>query len=233
MSNLLFPKIKGLGWSVTVNPTFSTEIQQALGSREVRVQNYINPIWEISLTYEYLLNDPRTRDENGNTPLETLVGFFMARGGQFDTFLLNMTDLTGRQEDSIYSGQPCLNMTTLNTYAGDGSTTSFQLTRNFGGFNEACQNPANQTAQVYVGGTPKTQGTDYTISNGIALFAAAPGAGVAVTADFTFLYRVRFDLGSTRSNSTGASGTKEGIEFTNFFFNLYEVKELQLVSVRT
>lgn len=119
MSNLLFPKIKGLGWSVTINPTFSTEIQQALSSREVRVQNYVNPIWEITLSYEYLLNDARFRDENGNTPLETLAGFFMARGGQFDTFLLNLSDVTGRAEDSVYSGQPCLNMTTLNTYSAN------------------------------------------------------------------------------------------------------------------
>jgi uncharacterized protein (TIGR02217 family) len=233
MSNLLFPKIKGLGWSVVINPTFSTDIQQALSAREVRIQNFVNPVWEFTLTYEYLLNDPRTRDENGNTPLETLAGFFLARGGQFDTFLLNLSDLTGRQEDSVYSGQPCLNMTTLNTYFGDGSTASFQLTRNLGGFAEACQNPANQSALVYVGGVAKTQGVDYTISNGVVLFAGPPGAGVPVTADFTFLYRVRFDLGSTRSNSTGASGTREGIEFNNFLFNLYEVKEIQLVSVRT
>lgn len=233
MSNLLFPRVKGLGWNVVINPTFATEIQQALSSREVRLQNYVNPIWELTISYEYLLNDPRTRDDSGFTGLETLVGFFMARGGQFDTFLLNLTDLTGRPEDSVYSGQPCLNVTTGNTYTGDGSTTSFQICRNFGGFLEACQNPANQMATIYVNGVAKTQGTDYTLSNGIVLFAVAPASGAAVTADFVFLYRVRFDLGSTRSNSTGASGTKEGIEFNNFFYNLYEVKEIQLVSVRT
>ena len=233
MSNLLFPKIKGLAWNVVVNPTFSTEIQQSLSSREVRLQNYVNPIWEFSVSYEYLLNDPKTRDDTDFTGLETLMGFFLARGGQFDTFLLNLTDLTGRLEDSAYSGQPCLNMTTGNTYAGDGSTTSFQLCRNLGGFLEACQNPANQAATVYVNGGAKVQGTDYSITNGMVLFAVAPANGAAVTADFTFLYRVRFDLGSTRSNSTGASGTKEGIEFNNFYYNLYEVKEIQLVSVRT
>jgi uncharacterized protein (TIGR02217 family) len=233
MSNLLFPKIKGLAWNVVINPTFSTEIQQSLSSREVRLQNYVNPVWEFSVSYEYLLNDPKTRDDTDFTGLETLVGFFLARGGQFDTFLLNLTDLTGRLEDSVYSGQPCLNTTTGNTYAGDGFTTSFQLCRNFGGFLEACQNPANQTATVYVNGGAKVQGTDYGITNGVVLFATAPAAGATVTADFTFLYRVRFDLGSTRGNSTGASGTKEGIEFNNFYYNLYEVKEIQFVSVRT
>ena len=220
MSNLLFPKIRGLGWSITKNPTFATEIQSSLAGREVRVQNFQNPIWEFTLAYEYLLNDPRSRDENEQTPLETLIGFFLARGGQFDDFLLNESDLTGRLEDSVFSGQP------IGT--GDGVTKTFQLVRNFGGFLEACQNPANQAATIYVSGrTPplQVQGTDYTIALGLVTFTAAPANGAAITADFTFLHRVRFDTGTSRSG-------KEGIELSNFYFNLYECKEVQLISVR-
>lgn len=71
MSNVLFPKIRGLAWTVTKTPTFSTEIQESLAGREVRLQNFQNPIWEFTLTYEYLLNDPKSRDENEQTPLET------------------------------------------------------------------------------------------------------------------------------------------------------------------
>ncbi|HJX85778.1 MAG TPA: DUF2460 domain-containing protein [Candidatus Angelobacter sp.] len=224
MSNLLFPKIKGLAWDVVMVPTTSTEIQQSLAGREVRIQNFVNPIWEFTLHYEYLLNDPRFRDENENTPLETLIGFWLARGGQFDDFLLNLTDLTGRLEDSVYSGQP------IGT--GDGSTKSFQIVRNIGGFLEAVQNPMNQVATVYVNGAAKVQGTDYTIANGLVTFVSAPAAAAAITADFIFLYRVRFDLGTSRSNSSSASGTKEGIELNNFYYNLWECKEVQLVSVR-
>ena len=217
MSNLLFPKIRGLGWTITKNPTFSTEIQSSLAGREVRVQNFQNPIWEFTLAYEYLLNDPRSRDENEQTPLETLVGFFLARGGQFDDFLLDESDLTQRLEDSVYSGQP------IGT--GDGATRNFQLVRNYGGFLEACQNPANQSATIYDNGTLKTPTTDYTITNGLVQFTNAPAAGHSITADFTFLHRVRFDTGTSRSG-------KEGVEFNNFYFNLYECKEVQLISVR-
>lgn len=217
MSNLLFPKIKGLAWNITKNPTFSTEIQSSLAGREVRIQNFQNPIWEFTLSYEYLLNDPKSRDENEQTPLETLVGFFLARGGQFDDFLLNESDLTGRLEDSVYSGQP------IGT--GDSATKSFQIVRNVGGFLEAVQNPMNQTATVYVNGTAKVQGTDYTIANGVVTFTSAPAAGASITADFIALQRVRFDTGASRSG-------KEGIEFNNFYFNLYECKEVQLISVR-
>ncbi|HZU33906.1 MAG TPA: DUF2460 domain-containing protein [Candidatus Angelobacter sp.] len=217
MSNILFPKIRGLSWNITKVPTFSTEIQQSLAGREVRIQNFQNPIWEFTLIYEYLLNDPKFRDENEQTPLETLAGFFLARGGQFDDFLLNESDLTGRLEDSVYSGQPI--------GVGDGTTNSFQIVRNFGGFLEAVQEPMNQTASVSLNGINKIQGTDYTIANGIVTFATPPGVGVNITADFTMLYRVRFDVGDSRSG-------KEGLEFNNFYYNLYECKEVQLISVR-
>lgn len=224
MSNVLFPKIRGLGWDVTKNPTLSTDIQSSLAGREVRIQNFQNPIWEFTLIYEYLLNDPRFRDDTGSTPLEQLIGFFLARGGQFDDFLLNESDLTQRQEDSVFSGQP------IGT--GDGVTVNFQLVRNFGGFLEACQNPANQSATVYVNGVKKVPTTDYTISLGLVTFTVAPAAAAAITADFTFLHRVRFDLGTARSNSSASSGTREGIEFSNFYYQLYECKEVQLISVR-
>lgn len=217
MSNLLFPKIRGLAWTIVKTPTFSTEIQESLTGREVRIQNFQNPVWEYTLTYEYLLNDPKFRDENEQTPLETLVGFFLARGGQFDDFLLNESDLTGRLEDSVYSGQPI--------GIGDGLTQSFQLVRNIGGFQEAVQNPMNQTATVYLNGIAKVQGTDYTLANGQVTFSSAPSMGVSITADFIALQRVRFDTGNSRSG-------KEGLEFSNFYFNLYECKEVQLISVR-
>jgi uncharacterized protein (TIGR02217 family) len=217
MSNILFPKIRGLSWTIVKTPTFSTEIQESLAGREVRIQNFQNPIWEFTLTYEYLLNDPKFRDENEQTPLEALIGFFLARGGQFDDFLLNESDLTGRLEDSIYSGQPI--------GIGDGTTKSFQIIRNIGGFLEAVQNPMNQIATVYLNGVSKVQGTDYTIANGVVTFTLAPAAGVSITADFIMLHRVRFYTGSSRSG-------KEGLEFSNFYFNLYECKEVQLISVR-
>jgi uncharacterized protein (TIGR02217 family) len=217
MSNLLFPKIRGLAWSIVKTPTFSTEIQESLAGREVRVQNFQNPVWEFTLTYEYLLNDPKFRDENEQTPLETLVGFFLARGGQFDDFLLNESDLTGRLEDSVYSGQP------IGT--GDGAAKSFQIVRNIGAFLEAVQNPMNQTAAIYLNGMLKTPGTDYIIANGVVTFTVPPSLGASITADFIMLHRVRFHIGSSRSG-------KEGIELSNFYFNLYECKEVQLISVR-
>lgn len=218
MSEVRWTPPKGLSWSVMRTPTFSTEIQPSLAGREVRIQNFQNPLWEMTCTFEYLLNDPRYADETGFTPLEQIMGFYLARGGQFDDFLLNLTDLTQRQEDSVYSGQP------IGT--GDGTTTAFQLVRNLGGFMEAVQNPSNQSATIYVNGVAKTPTTDYTITNGLVTFTAAPANGALITADFVMLYRVRFDVGTSRQ------GTREGVEFENFQFHLYQCRELQLISVR-
>lgn len=202
---------------MNIAQTGSTEIQQSLAGREVRIQNFRNPIWEFTLTWEYLLNDPKFRDGTDMTPLEYLQGFWLQRGGQFDDFLVNLSDFTQRLEDSVYSGQP------IGT--GDGVNKNFQIVRNVGGFLEDVQNPANQSAFIYVNGTLKTVTTDYTITNGLVVFTSAPSNGAAITADFTFLHRVRFDAGSSRSG-------KEGIEFSNFLYNLYECKEVQLISVR-
>lgn len=217
MSDVIFTPPRGLGWSVNITPTFNTEIQQSVAGREVRLQNYQNPIWEFALTFEYLLNDPKFRDDTNSTPLEQLVGFFLQRGGQFDDFLIKLSDFTQRQEDSVYSGQP------IGT--GDGVILSFQLVRNIGGFLEQVQNPANQSALVYVNDVPKIQNTDYTIANGLVTFTLAPSNGAAITADFIMLHRVRFDVGSSRS-------AKEGLDLNNFYYQLYECKEVQLVSVR-
>ena len=107
------------------------------------------------------------------------MGFYLARGAQFDDFLLNESDLTGRLEDSVYSGQPI--------GIGDGATRSFQIVRNFGGFLEAVQNPMNQTAAIYLNGVSKVQGSDYTIANGVVTFTTPPGPGVSITADFIML----------------------------------------------
>ena len=62
---------------------------------------------------------------------------------------------------------------------GDGTTKSFQLVRNVGGFVAPVQNPAGQIAAVtVVGSTPKVvQNTDYTITNGLVTFVAAPAPG--------------------------------------------------------
>jgi uncharacterized protein (TIGR02217 family) len=210
MSNLQFPDLRGLSWDYTLTPTFSTGVQQATSGREVRAAFWSAPLWKISLSYEFLHDDPRHVDQNGNSELQQLVGFFLARQGQFDSFLIDLAQLTRKPLDSTVSGQPI--------GLGDGSITSFQLVRNLGGYLEQVQNPAGQSAIVYVAGVRKIQGTDYTISNGLVSFASAPATGVAITADFQWLWRVRF--------------AQDQVEFGNFMYLLWECQKVELIEVR-
>ena len=210
MSNTQFPDLRGLAWDYTLTPTFSTGVQQATSGREVRAAFWSAPLWKLSLSYEFLHDDSQHVDQNGYSQLQQFTGFFLARQGSFDSFLIDLAQLTRKPLDSTVSGQP------IGT--GDGSTTSFQLVRNIGGYLEPVQNPAGQSATVYVAGIRKIQGTDYTIANGLVSFAVAPTVGAAITADFQWLWRVRF--------------AQDALEFANFMYLLWDCKKVELVEVR-
>lgn len=211
MSNAQFPDLRGLSWDYTLTPTFSTGLQQSTSGREVRAAFWSAPLWKLSLSYEFLHDDSQHVDQNGYSELQQLAGFFLARQGSFDSFLIDLAQLTRKPLDSTVSGQP------IGT--GDGSTTSFQLVRNIGGYLEQVQNPAGQSATVYVAGVKKTQGADYTIANGLVSFASPPASGAAITADFQWLWRVRF--------------AQDEVEFGNFMYLLWEAKKVELIAVRT
>jgi len=210
MSNATFPDLRGLSWEYTLTPTFSTAVQQATSGREVRAAFWSAPLWKLSLSYAFLYDDSQHVDANGYSELQQLEGFFLARQGSFDSFLIDLAQLTRKPLDSTVSGQP------IGT--GDGSTTSFQFVRNIGGYLEQIQNPAGQSATVYVSGVKKTQGTDYTIANGLVTFASPPASSAAITADFQWLWRVRF--------------AQDELEFDNFLYQLWECKKVELMSVR-
>ena len=133
MSNVQFPDLRGLAWEYTLSPTFSTGVQQATSGREVRAAYWSGPLWKLSLTYEFLHDDAQHVDANGYSQLQQLIGFFLARQGSFDSFLIDLAQLTRKPLDSSVNGQPI--------GIGDGSTTSFQLVRNVAGYLEQVQNP--------------------------------------------------------------------------------------------
>ncbi|MGH9523417.1 MAG: DUF2460 domain-containing protein [Terriglobales bacterium] len=225
MSNLLFPRVNNsLDWEVTLVPLFETGNQESKSGREVRARFRQYPRWEIALKYVVLRTDPATRDENGQTQMEKLLSFFGQMGGSFDDFLFNLTDVTGNDADSQIVGQP------IGT--GDGATTAFQLVRPVMGLLDICQEPLNQVATVYVNGAKKTQGTDYTVAKGIVTFGAAPAAAAAITADFTALWRCRFN---TPEASSRRSNLSYDLGFRQFFKFLWEHKQqaLSLITVKT
>ena len=108
MSNTVFPTLAGLTWNVLKSPRWSTKVQQSVGGKEMRAQFFSTPLYTWTLTYELLR-------ASALLELQTLLGFFNARQGRFDSFL--------------FSDPNDNNVTQMGFGVGDGVKTAFQLQR--------------------------------------------------------------------------------------------------------
>jgi len=109
--------LPGLAFSVHKRPMFNTNIKEAPSGSEVRNALAQYPRWEFELTYEFL------EDRSGaDSSLKTIMGFFLARQGSFDSWLFKDPD------DYLVT----------NGYCGttDGVTTQFPFCRTMGEFHE-------------------------------------------------------------------------------------------------
>jgi uncharacterized protein (TIGR02217 family) len=205
MSSQIFPALSGLGWSVKRTPQWKTRVQQAISGKETRVADWSYPRWQWSLTYDFL----RQGTVNGVAAAEfaQLAGFFNSRQGSFDSFLYTDAD------DNAATGQLL--------GRGDGSTTTFQLLRAFGGFIEPILAPGTINA-VYLDGVSQPSG--WSVSSwgsaapGVVTFAAAPAPGVEVSADFSFYFPCRF--------------ANDSLDFEKFMAALYAAKKVAFLSIK-
>ena len=203
----IFPALPGLGWSVSKAPRFATRTQKAISGRELRVVDQLYPIWTWTLTYQVLRDEHDTRGGNalgsGYDELRTLAGFFLQQQGAFGAFLFD--DPSDDSVTAQYFG------------TGDGSTTAFQLYREFGGFFEPIVAP-NVVSAVYFNGVAQSSAS-YSVdaATGIVTFTSAPSAGIIITADFTYRFLVRF--------------ADDTAEFENFMYQLWSLKQVKLQSV--
>jgi len=143
MGSALFPKFLGAAFSITKSPRFSTLIQGSASGKELRLALQAMPRWQITLTYEYLYARQRYLSSNQIPDSSALIdpvnlvandwaalaGFFAARQGAFDDFLLDDQD-----EDPIIAA------VNGSIGTGDGSTLSYQVQRQLGSFSEIVQN---------------------------------------------------------------------------------------------
>ncbi len=190
MSNAVYPALPGLMWPVVKIPEFNTRVQRSPTMREVRYSLSSYPTYLIRLSYEYL----------EAADYQALVGFFLARRGQFDNFLF--TD----PEDC--------NATNEQIGVGNGSRKDFQLLRTLGGWVEPVEN-VNTISSIRVNGVTKAAGTDYTVgATGIVTFTVAPPAGHAVTWSGTFYFRCRFN--------------QDSAEFQQFTKHLWDLRKVEL-----
>jgi len=202
----VFPSLPGLAWSVTKTPTFQTRIQRAVSGRELRALDYPYPLWQFTLVFDLLRDNPAA----GYDELRTLMGFFMLCQGAFGTFLFR------DPSDDRVTGQQL--------GIGNASTTVFQLQRAMGsalpggGFLEPIVAP-DVVSKVYLDGvtqSPVNYGADP--NTGLLTFNTAPGSGRIITADYSYYFRCRF--------------IDDAYAFENFMFQLWQLKRLTFISVR-
>lgn len=196
MSNAVFPSLAGLTWDITREPIWSTSKKTSVSGRRFAVANYSYPRYKYTLAYSFL------RQGSGVTELAQLVGFFNARGGDFDSFLFTDPD------DNTVTAQ------TIGT--GDGANKLFQLVRTFGGYVEPVFD-ANSAPLIYINGVLKTLTTDYTVSvTGLVTFVSAPASSLVVTWTGTYYRRLNF--------------VQPTLQFNKFLSNLWELKKCELES---
>jgi len=203
---LVFPTLPGLAWSVTKSPTFQTRIQRAASGRELRALDYPYPLWQFTLVFDLLRDNPAA----GYDELRTLMGFFMLCQGAFGTFLFR------DPSDDRVAGQQI--------GVGNASTTVFQLQRSMGttlpggGFQEPIVAP-NMVSAVYLDGITQSPAS-YSVdpNSGLVTFATAPGSEPIISADFSYYFRCRF--------------VTDSYTFENFMFRLWQLKQLTFISVR-
>ena len=198
MSNAVYPTLPGLTFDVEREAMFKTDVKTTPSGREFRGAQMTSPLYTYTLNYEFL------RNLQSFTELQTLVGFFNARQGSFDSFLF--TDPDDCSATAQLFG------------TGDGTTRAFQLLRSYGGTNEPVYD-LNGAPVIMVGALTMVLGTDYTInSTGGVTFTAAPGAGSSITWTGNFYWRVRFN------NDT--------LNATKLMQGLWEAKKVQFITVK-
>ena len=172
MSNALLPALVGLTFPVEKTPQWSTKIQTATSGKETRLGFWSYPIWQYSVSYDIL------RSDNVNAELQQLLGFFNARRGLFDDWLFYDPD------DYAATAQQF--------GTGDGSTTSFQLARSYGGYYEPVRATNTVTQVTADGSTVSPSNWSVNATTGVITFTSAPGAGVVLRWTGTFYWRCRF-----------------------------------------
>ena len=203
MSSLVLPTVPGIAWPVTRSLVTDSTIQQSISGMETRINNWSLPRWKWSLSYSIL------RSAAAFAEYQQLVGFINARYGQFDSFLYKDSD------DNFVSGQQI--------GVGDGVTTVFQLVRSLGGFIEPVKAPnAAAGVSLFLNGSSTSA---YALSvwgspagGGLVTFTTPPAAGVVITANINYYWPCRFDMDS--------------FEFSQFMTGFYEMKKLQLISLK-
>ena len=216
---LLWPTMRGLTWDVKLAPEFFGEEQKSVApGYDTELSYGPDPLYHFECNFDVL------RESAGFNERRTIQNFFESRQGRSKSFLVSLPTLTQNPDDGVIAGQALT--VDANNYAPLIIARPYtpETVYEVAGVNG---NPGTAPV-IKVGGVVKTAGVDYNIIwGGVATSSTSyPGLVVqflstpsgAVTADFTWYYRVKFEQ------------TKQ--EMNTFAWLLWECKQVQFVSTR-
>lgn len=165
----------GIAMGATGGAEFSTDVTALYSGHEKRNANWSSArcAWNVA------------HGVKSKADYENLIAFFRARQGKAIGF---------RFKDWMD-----YEVTGGNIGTGDGSTTDFQLRKQYNNgsvtVNRTITKPVSGTISIYVDEVEQTETTDYTIdvATGIVTFTSPPANESIITADFEFDVPVRFD----------------------------------------
>jgi hypothetical protein len=189
----VLPSLIGVSWPVARTQRWDSVKQDNLSGKRIRSSLFSYPIYNYELKFNFLRSTVALQE------YQQLKDFISTVGGATNLWALNDAN-----DNSV---------TSQNFGTGDGSTQYFQLVRMLNNFNEPVF-ILNGNPTIYVSGSPKTLGVDYSISAaGNVAFAAAPANTAPLTWTGSFYWACRFDDDQT--------------QFVNFYQNLWQLKTLK------
>lgn len=179
MSDAVFPILPGLAWGIKRASVWSSNQGRSKSGRRYAVGDRQYPTWRYRLPFEFF------RQYGSYNEYRELVGFINKVGGARDDWLY-------RDPDDYQVANHGLGV-------GDGTTVTFPLVRELGGFAEPIEN-ADVVADVKADGTALAYGiapgqwrVDQAGPRASAvIFATAPAPGVVLTWSGRWYWRCAF-----------------------------------------
>ena len=161
------------------------------------------PLWEFEVAFEALGASAADFPNLLANSLQTLMGFFVHKGGAQDTFLFIDPDFKSDTAAPVGTG--------------DGASKQFTFLRRVGSSIEPISWVVG-VPKVYLNGVAQSDATWALAQPNVLSFGAAPGAGVAITADVSYGFLCRF--------------LDDTADFEQMMWNLWEAKSIKFRQVR-
>ena len=173
MSQLIFPsRLPGMKMELTRAPRFKTHIQSAVSGKETRAAFMAFPLWDLTLSYEFLQSGYR------GTDLSQIIALFGQVKGAWDSFLLSVPDDNTVTDHLIATGNGSRSYQLMRSITASGFTLTEPVTN------------VNTVTNVKVNGIAVS---GYTVSStGLLTLPVTPATGAPITWSGSYYFRCRF-----------------------------------------